>query len=151
MLPEPARPQDYADIAALLGAAELPADDLTPEHLADFLVMRDGDTLAGVVGMDVRDDVALLRSLAVDARSRGAGVAGRLVAELEAGARARGVRELYLLTTTADGYFAHHGYDRIAREEVPAILREHPQFLSLCPSTAVCMRKTLPFPAFVAD
>ena len=151
MLPEPARPHDYADIAALLSAAKLPPDDLTPEHLDDFLVMRDGDTLTGVVGMEVRDDVALLRSLAVDERSRGAGVAGRLVAELEARARGRGVRELYLLTTTADGYFAQHGYDRISREEMPAVLRDHPQFHSLCPSTAVCMRKPLRFPSFAAD
>jgi amino-acid N-acetyltransferase len=143
MIPAPARPEDFDAIVRLLEAAALPHADLTPEHLAHFLVLRDGDAIVGLVGMEVRGDAGLLRSLAVDAERRGGGLASRLVDALESRAHAAGIRTLYLLTTTADGFFARRGYAPADRASVPAAILATEEFRSICPSTAACMSKNL--------
>jgi amino-acid N-acetyltransferase len=143
MLPEPARSSDFSAIVVLLEDAGLPHADLTPEHLAHFLVLREGDAIVGVVGMEVRGDAGLLRSLAVAADRRGGGWATRLVDVLEARARTLGVRTLYLLTTTAEGFFARRGYAPADRATVPDAILATEEFRGICPSTAACMAKPL--------
>ena len=154
MTAAPARPSDFPSIVRLLADAALPHDDLTPEHLRHFLVLRDGDGgIAGVVGMEVADDAGLLRSLAVPAAQRGGGLATRLVDALEAHARAAGIRTLYLLTTTAEGFFARRGYASADRSMVPDAIAATAEFRSICPASAACMAKALvpaPEPATVA-
>lgn len=143
MRPEPARPADFAAIVRLLEDAALPHADLAPEHLAHFLVLRDGDAIVGVVGMEVRGDAGLLRSLAVAVDRRGGGLASRMVDALEARTGASGVRALYLLTTTAEGFFARRGYALVDRATVPDAILATEEFRSICPSTAACMAKSL--------
>jgi amino-acid N-acetyltransferase len=152
MSPESARPSDLPAIVRLLADAALPHDDLTPEHLRHFLVLRDGDEIAGLVGMEVAGDAGLLRSLAVPEARRGGGLASRLVDALEAHARAAGIRTLYLLTTTAEPFFARRGYARAERGAVPDAIAATPEFRSICPASAACMAKALvpaPEPAVV--
>jgi amino-acid N-acetyltransferase len=143
MNPESARPSDFPEIVRLLAGAALPHDDLTPEHLRHFLVLRDADGIAGVVGMEVADDAGLLRSLAVPQARRGGGLASRLVDALEAHARSAGIRTLYLLTTTAESFFARRGYARTEREAVPAAIAATPEFRGICPASAACMARAL--------
>jgi amino-acid N-acetyltransferase len=143
MSPESARPADFSAIVRLLADAALPHDDLTPEHLRHFLVLRDGDGIAGVVGMEVAEDAGLLRSLAVPEARRGGGRASRLVEALEAHARAAGIRTLYLLTTTAEGFFARRGYASADRTAVPDAIAATPEFRGICPASAACMAKAL--------
>ena len=143
MHPEPARESDFPVIVRLLEEAGLPHADLTPVHLAHFLVLREGDAIAGVVGMEVRGDAGLLRSLAVAPERRGGGGAARLVDALEVKAAASGIRTLYLLTTTAEGLFARRGYAAADRAAVPDAILATPEFRGICPSTAACMAKPL--------
>lgn len=143
MIPETARPSDFSAIVRLLADAALPHDDLTPEHLRHFLVLRDADGIAGVVGMEVAEDAGLLRSLAVPEARRGGGLASRLVDALEAHARAAGIRTLYLLTTTAEGFFARRGYASAERAAVPAAIAALPEFRGICPASAACMARAL--------
>ena len=143
MTVEPARPSDLGAVARLLDAAALPHADLTPAHLAHFLVARDGDAVVGVVGMEPRGDAALLRSLAVAADRRGGGWATRLVDALEARAREAGVHTLYLLTTTAEGFFARRGYTAADRASVPEAIRSTEEFRGICPASAACMSRPL--------
>lgn len=63
----------------------------------------------GVVGLEVYGKVALLRSLAVSATSRGNGYGKDLVARAERYAQSLGVTEIYLLTTTAATFFEQLG------------------------------------------
>lgn len=51
-----------------------------------------------------------------------------------------GLRALYLLTATAREYSLRRGFEVIDRREVPAGIVALPQFKSLCPVTATCMR-----------
>ncbi len=80
-------------------------------------------------------------------RSRPPGKAGglgaALLAHAERAARQRGIAALYLLTTTAEAFFAQRGYARIPREAVPPILCQTAEFAALCPASAVCLTKAL--------
>jgi len=139
---EPARPADLDAILALLRDSALPVDGLSG-HLATTLVYRDGDRIVGSAALEVYRDGALLRSVAVAPGLQRSGL-GRTLTEAAIDlARERGVPALFLLTTTADGYFPRFGFERIERTQVPATVRESVEFTSACPASAVVMRKTL--------
>ena len=65
------------------------------------------------------DPTALLRSLAVRADARGSGLGADLLAHAESQAAALGVDALYLLTTTAERFFAARGYATTTRDAAP--------------------------------
>ena len=142
----PATLADVPAIAALLREAELPHEDFTP-LVANFLVARNGDgNVVGAMGAEVCGADALLRSLVVAPSQRGAGLGGRLVAELERAAGAWGVRHWWLLTTTAEKFFAARGFRGAARNEAPEAIQRTGQFSGGCCCSAVCMtreRRTL--------
>lgn len=142
MQPRSARPDDRAAIEALLRASALPADDLAHAQI-DFIVAFDGDTLAGVGGLERHGDAALLRSLAVAPSARGTGLGKDLVRALEAHAAASGIRTLVLLTTTAAPFFAARGYSTIERADAPPAVHDSAEFRSLCPASATCMTKPI--------
>lgn len=139
---EPATPEDLAAIRALLDANELPVQDLVASAVT-FLVARVGGAVAGVVGLEAFGASALLRSLCVAGERRNRGIARSLCAAIELVARGLGVRELYLLTTTAGPFFERQGFAVGARDIAPFEIRATAEFRELCPSTATFMRKPL--------
>ena len=128
---------------ALLAAEGLPTADLAAEHFEHFIACGPEDSPDAVVGLELYGDVALLRSLVVSPAARGKGYGGALVAEIEAYAQQLGVRELYLLTNSAETFFSRHGYSRLDRTGVPEAIRQTAEFSSLCPASAVCMHKRI--------
>lgn len=140
---EPARPTDLGAITQLLKNNTLIYTDLTPAHMAHFLVARVDGALAGAVGFEPFGVVGLLRSLAMSEPLRGRGHGRALVAALERAAHAAGVRELFLLTETAPEFFARLGYQKTPRADAPAPLQATSEFAELCPQSAICMKKTL--------
>ncbi len=137
---------DLAAVERLLADAGLPTDDvaaLFAGHAADFVVAEAPDApgeLAAVAGLEICGDDALLRSVAVRPAWRRHGVGEALVRHLVLAAEARGVRAMYLLTMTAEHYFPRFGFERVARDAVPAAVAATREFRGLCPSTAVPMR-----------
>lgn len=134
---------DEAALEMLLQASDLSTEDITPEMLEHFLVAHLDKALIGCAGMDVLGEVALLRSVAVDEAHRGTGLGKRLVEAIEEQARKEGVRDLYLLTTTAEPFFAALGYRKLSRDAAPADIAGTEQFASLCPSSSSFMVKAL--------
>jgi amino-acid N-acetyltransferase len=137
-----ARPEDFDGIAELLRDNKLPTDGLR-DHLATALVVRDRETIVGSAALEVYDDGALLRSVAVAPSLRNSGLGRRLTDAALDLARARGVPALYLLTTTADRYFPRFGFERIDRSGVPAGVQRSVEFTSACPASAIVMRRVL--------
>lgn len=138
------RPATQSDIAAIEGL--LLASGLTTagagESLANFFVAEDDATLVGVGGLEAcGEGIGLLRSFAVSPDYRSRGIAKRLCERLFDHARRSGLASLYLLTTTAQGYFARLGFTPLARSEAPAAIRDTRQFRSLCPDSAVLMHR----------
>jgi amino-acid N-acetyltransferase len=134
----PAAPADFAAVERLLVASSLPLDGVR-EALADFVVAEAGGEVVGVAGLEVCCDDALLRSVAVAMEWRSHGLGRALVTRVISDAEARGIRALYLLTTTAEHYFPSFGFRPISREEVPAAVRETAEFQSACPASATVM------------
>jgi amino-acid N-acetyltransferase len=135
-----ASPQDLQAVTRLLDANGLPSADIA-RHLHACLVARAGHEIVGVVGLEVYGARALLRSLCVEAAHRRHAVAATLCDHIETLAHSLGVTELYLLTTTAEGYFARRGYRTVPRDTVPPEIAATEQFRALCPSTAICMSR----------
>lgn len=145
-------PNSLSAVARLLAEAGLPSADLTAAHLEHFLACGSSDAPDGIVGLELYGPVALLRSLAVGAKSRGRGCGRDLVAQAEHYARSHGAREIYLLTTTAERFFERLGYVRVARETAPAVIQHRGEFAALCPASAAVMVKRLPAdPAAATD
>jgi len=140
----PADVSDLVPICTLLDAASLPSADIDQVKLEGLLVARDRDnTLMGAVGLESRAPAGLLRSLVVAPAWRGSGLGKELVVAIEALARAGGISELFLLTTTAEAFFAPLGYAKVDRASAPAALKATAEFAALCPASAVCMSKRL--------
>ncbi len=132
-----AEPADWAAIAALLGRHDLPLDGARA-HLADFLVaVEPAGGLAGVVGLERYGRVGLLRSLAVAAV--GTRLGERLTRAVLDVARAQGVRQVVLLTTTAAEYFPRFGFHRLAQADAPLAVQASAEFQGACPDTATVM------------
>jgi protein-tyrosine-phosphatase/N-acetylglutamate synthase-like GNAT family acetyltransferase len=134
----PAVPADLEAVRALAGASALPVADLGAPNQV-FLVARDGGAVVGCVGLELYGDAALLRSLAVEPARRGTGLGAALHEAAIRAARARGVARLWLLTTTAERFFARRGFVRVDRVSVPAAVAASPEFAALCPASAACM------------
>lgn len=135
------RPAERADLGAierLLTVSGLPLDGVR-DALDTFVVAQSGDDLVGVAGLEVCCDNALLRSVAVSPDWRSHGLGRALVTRVISDAEARGIRALYLLTTTAERYFPSFGFRQIAREDVPGDVRETAEFQSACPASATVM------------
>jgi amino-acid N-acetyltransferase len=138
----PAAAADRPAVLDLLAGAGLPAMGVS-RTLDDFLVAERDGLIVGAVGLERYGPDALLRSAVVLPALRGSGVGGALVAGMLATAVARGVRGVYLLTTTAERYFPRFGFEPVDRAEVPEPVRQSDEFREACPASAVLMRRTI--------
>ena len=139
----PARPAELDAIARLLSVAELPVEDLSVTMLDAYVVATEGEVCVGVVGLEIYESNALLRSLAVEPQHRSRGLGARMVDAIETEAQARGVTAVYLLTTTATTFFERVGYTAHDRATVPPSIAATTEFSSLCPDTADCLWRDL--------
>jgi amino-acid N-acetyltransferase len=121
---------------ALLESQGLPVSDLTDAHLENFFCSGDDGSPTGLVGLEICQSVALLRSLVVaeNARARGLGSARAHYAEQYAGLH--NIQSMYLLTTTVESFFARLGYRRLDHAQAPAPIVQTSEFSHLCPSTS---------------
>lgn len=138
-----AQPQDLPSIKELLTSCELPCRDLTVDHIHHFHLIKHGDELIAVGGLEIYGTDGLLRSLAVAPSQRSRGLGKKLTEQMERYARGKNLIQLFLLTTTADGFFRDQGYFRIERVELPEQIRQSPQAAEICPSSAIVMQKRL--------
>src|SRR4051812_2557659 len=129
---------DLPAIERLLKASALPLAGVT-EALPGFIVAEYDGAIVGSAALEVCCDNALLRSVAVAPEWRSRGLGRALVTRVIADAEARGLRALYLLTTTAEHYFPSFGFQQITRDEVPAEVRDTEEFQGACPASAVAM------------
>ncbi|MBS1510928.1 MAG: GNAT family N-acetyltransferase [Bacteroidetes bacterium] len=125
----------------LLQQHQLPVADIDDDKLLYLLL--DGETVIGTAGLEIFEDCALLRSVSVNQEQQGKGYGKFLNETLEQYAKESGINCMYLLTTTAKDFFDRQGYCVITREEAPTAIKATAEFSSLCPSSAVVMKKRL--------
>jgi N-acetylglutamate synthase-like GNAT family acetyltransferase len=137
-----AAPTDAPAVERLLTEQALPRDGVA-DWLEHFWLAERAGAVVGAAGVELYGDAALLRSVAVDPAWRGSGL-GRLLTERAiAEAEAAGVRDVYLLTTTAERYFPRLGFACLAREAAPPALAASAEFRGACPASAVLMHRTV--------
>lgn len=136
---------DESSVEALLTAAGLPLDGVH-ESLRCFVVAEDAGEIVGVAGIEAcgtAGEHALLRSVAVAPSWQKRGLGRTLVTRTIAEAEARGVKALYLLTTTAESYFPNFGFTTTSRDSVPADVKATAEFQGACPASATVMVREL--------
>jgi amino-acid N-acetyltransferase len=141
------RSADLPPVLALLEGAGLPTADLKSIARLDIWVLEIKDSVAGVIALERHGSDGLLRSLAVAPEYRKRGLGALLVERLESDARADGVKQLILLTETAEAFFRGLNYEVIDRRHVSEELQQSAEFRSLCPVSAICMSKVLAKPS----
>lgn len=131
------------ELLSLISGCGLPTADLGDGTERIFLGITDQDMPVAVVGLELCGRDMLLRSLAVAQPYRRHGLGRMLVGHAELVARQRCIAALYLLTTTAKGFFSGLGYTEADRQTAPAAIRATSQFSGLCPSSSSFFRKSL--------
>lgn len=134
--------RDLREISSLLEANGLPPDGLDG-HLETTLVAREAGRIVGSAAVEPYGAWALLRSVAVDGEHRGEGLGRRLTLAALGLARRRGAREAFLLTETADAFFARLGFGPVERPAAPEPVRDSVEFVSACPASARAMSADL--------
>jgi N-acetylglutamate synthase-like GNAT family acetyltransferase len=100
--------------------------------------------LVGCVAIEAVGDVALLRMLAVAPERRGEGLGYVLVEGATERARVQGVRQLYLVTDGAQGYFGERlGFTAIDRKDVVPEIASTAEYALARSKNATWMRKEL--------
>jgi amino-acid N-acetyltransferase len=140
---ELAQPSDLPEVLALLDECGLPEAGLACRPGVLILAARDDDRIVGCAALELYGEHALLRSVAVTGDRRGEGLGDRIVeAALELANRLR-VLELYLLTDSAEDFFARHGFEPFDRSRVPSAVAGSPGFATCRCAEAICMVKRL--------
>ncbi|MDQ7041225.1 MAG: GNAT family N-acetyltransferase [Rhodothermus sp.] len=139
----PAHPHEAVQLQQLLRRCGL-LDTGVPEQLDRVLVAREGARVIGMALLERYGADGLLRSVAVDPAWQRQGIGRRLVEAMLLRARQEGLRQVFLLTETARGFFEQLGFVPVPRTAVPPTLRAAPQFSwPVCASCQV-MRWTNP-------
>ena len=136
------RREDLLEIFALLEECNLPKEGLAP-HISTTLVAREGIEIVGCSGLELYQEFALLRSVAVKPGFRKQGLALRLTRAALDLAKEHHVTNVYLLTETASTFFSKLGFLQIPRSDVPENVKRSVEFTTLCPDTATVMMKSL--------
>lgn len=107
-----AKKEDLDIIEKLLKTNGLPYKDI-PQKLGCVFIGRSGSKVFGIGGMEIYGKYSLLRSLVIKESFRGKGYVKALCTKLIEYARLKDVREIYLLTTTAESFFERNGFKKI--------------------------------------
>lgn len=131
---------DLSLIIRWLAENQLPTEDIP--QLSHLYLAQDDEVVVGIGGIEHHGDDGLLRSVVVASPFRHQKYGQWLCRQLLQIAQTQGIQSLYLLTNTAECFFAQLGFERIERQSAPATIQNTTEFSYLCPS-AVCMRRRL--------
>lgn len=134
-----AQPDDLPAVLDLLRRADLPEAELGGQERTEVFVATNGEQTMGCAALEMYGRSALLRSVAVEPDARGSGLGGRLTAFALERARQHGVSRVYLLTETAEPFFARRHFVAIDRDAVPDDVKGSVEFASACPASAQAM------------
>ena len=134
--------KDLESVYSLLKLVGLPIEGVD-DNFHNFFVAWDGNQLKGCAGIEIYEEVGLIRSVAVHPSFQGRGLGRKLVETIQRFSIEKGLNEIYLLTETAEEFFAKQNYFVIPRNEADDKVKQSIEFTSLCPVSATCMVKTL--------
>ncbi len=131
--------QDLPEVLTLLKLVDLPIEGVK-EHFHDFFIIRKDKMVVGCVGIEIYENVGLLRSLGIHPTFQGKGLGKQMVGKLEEYSAEKGLHNVYLLTDTAENFFLKLGFKFIPRDETDPKIRQSIEFTTLCPSSPVMVK-----------
>jgi len=129
-------------IQKLLKDAGLPFDDILM-HLPDFLCFMEDHEIIAVAGLEINNEIALLRSLAVAENKRNKGLGQMIYSALIEHAKSKKIKTIYLLTETAEKFFLKNGFNKIDRNVIPDSIKNTREYKVLCPNSAAVLMKNI--------
>jgi amino-acid N-acetyltransferase len=134
----PATESDLDQVLTLLESNRLPKAGVA-DHLQQFVLALEGDTLVGCAGLEIHGDAGLLRSVAVARDYQHQGLGTDLTHRMVELARQKRLSSISLLTETAKDYFPRFGFVEVSRKDLPMSLKNSEEFRGACPDSAVAM------------
>jgi len=132
-----------SEVQSLLSSEDLPFEDLLTLNNVELFGVKHAEKLLAMIGIEYYEELGFVRSLAVYKSARGEGYGKRLVEFLEVWSLKNDIKDLYLLTTTAESYFTGLGFGVLDRKDAPSSIAATKQFSGLCPSSAILMSKKI--------
>ena len=130
--------KDIESIASLLKADKLCFNDINEDGVSLFVVEKN-NVIVGYFGFEIFDLDALFRSLIVQPEHRGKGYGQEIwQLALESMVEA-GVKDIYLLTNTAEDFFGKLDFEKYARNAVPEKIGGTAEFADFCSEDSICM------------
>ena len=136
-----AQPHDLPHVRELLERVHLTIEGID-DHVATMLVAKQDTAIVGTATLELYQDGALLRSLAVDPSHQGRRLGPELTVAAVRLADIHCVDTIFLLTT-AEGFFPKFGFEHVTRDDVPQSVCASVQFRYACSSSSTVMRRRL--------
>ncbi|TYP59875.1 GNAT family N-acetyltransferase [Thermosediminibacter litoriperuensis] len=133
-----ARPKDFETLKNILETVGLGTGGID-EHLDNFMVAEEGDTILATGGLEIYGDAAIIRSVAVLPEFQHQGIGDGLVRALINYGDRRGVSRIYLFTRGAAGFFEKFGFKAVELKDLDEKCKKSLQF-NICSCSAVLMR-----------
>ncbi|MHA2253777.1 MAG: arsenic resistance N-acetyltransferase ArsN2 [Candidatus Kariarchaeaceae archaeon] len=131
--------QDLPGVLKLLKLVDLPIEGVK-EHFHNFFIVKKNKITLGCIGIEIYENVGLLRSLAIHPSFQGKGIGQQMVSKIEEYSAEKGLHNIYLLTETAEKFFLKLGYQFISREETDTKIKQSIEFTTLCSSSPVMVK-----------
>ena len=129
-------------VKELLHLSGLPVSDLDEAPIHIFGV-KENNKLVAAGALEIYGINAVLRSLAVHQTHQNLGYGKQMVRFLENKAIEKGIKNLFLLTSTAADFFKKLAYLPQQRDLCPPDILSSAQFREICPLSASCFSKKL--------
>ena len=130
---------DNERVRILLREVKLPTESVDTGATTFYVGTEKGDVV-GIAGFEFYGDDALLRSIAVRPGLQSRGIGSRIVDRMLSVARQRKIRQVVLLTETAQKFFERKGFKVMERSSITnGSMQQSTEFSVACPKSAVCM------------
>ena len=130
-------------VSKVLEKEALCYDDLNQFNGEIVEVYDEIGDLNGFYGLEICHEDVILRSVVILQSFRKKGLGHKIVDHAIQNATRKNLKTMYLLTTTAENFFAKIGFEVTDRSQVPSSVAATNEFENFCPSTAVCMKLSL--------
>lgn len=126
----------------ILKQNDLMYEDIRSNNIELFFAYKN-NIFTGIIGLERFNNLGFLRSLVILEEYRKKGCGREICIGLLNYAKSKGIKEVYLLTTTAKNFFEKINFNLVKPEKIPKAIKNTGQFSYFCPDSAACLKINL--------
>lgn len=134
---------DLPAVKKLLKDLHLPIEGVQDQFKNYIILENQSKELIGVAGLEIYNQFGLLRSVAVHQKFQNKNFGTDMVKKVEEFGKSKNLKEIYLLTETAEKFFSKHGYTIVQRDLVPKVIQASYEYSTACKVSAIVMKKCI--------